>query len=78
MISRCRNISASIRDILANYVICPKLEELVLDPRVHGEKFDIRVVISIAAARASGGRKLKSVKIVSRDKSMQSSALRLE
>ena len=78
MISQCKNISASIRNILADDVICPKLEELILDPRVHREKFDIQVVISIAATRASDGRKLKSVKIVSRDKSVLSSALKLE
>ena len=78
IISRCKNLSASIRGVLDDNIACPKLEELVLDPRVHGEKFDIQVVVEIAAVRASRGRELKSVRIVSGNKTVQSCALKLE
>jgi len=44
-------------------LVCPKLEELVL--RIDGQTFDIIYVIIMAAARASRGAKLKSVKIAS-------------
>ena len=43
-------------------VVCPVLEELVI---VHEVVFDIKIVVAMAAARASRGAKLKSVKIVS-------------
>ena len=76
-ISRCKNISTSI-DILHDDCLCPKLEELILDPRVHGEKFDIQAVVGTLASRTSWGLKLKSVKIVSADKSVQTCALKLE
>ena len=75
-ISRCKNLSASINALHDAYR-CPKLEELILDPRVHGEKFDIQAVIGIAAKRALRGAGLKSIKIVSGDKSVQTCALQL-
>jgi len=43
-------------------VVCPGLEELVI---VHEVVFDIKIVVAMAAARASRGAKLKSIKIVS-------------
>ena len=45
-------------------LVCPKLEEIVIQ---HREMFDIQSVIGTVAARASGGAKLKLVRIVSRD-----------
>ena len=45
-------------------VICPKLEELILVLGVDGERFDINGVIEMAAARASRGAKLSTVRIV--------------
>ena len=45
-------------------VICPKLEELVLVLRNGGGVFDMEDVIAMAKARASRGRKLKTVRIV--------------
>jgi hypothetical protein len=44
-------------------VTCPKLEELVIVLAPWGT-FDMKSVIGVAAARASGGTKLKSVRIV--------------
>ena len=41
-------------------VVCPELEELVI---MHGVVLDIKIVVAMAAARASRGAKLKSVKI---------------
>ena len=75
-ISRCTYLSASLCD-LGNNLICPNLEELILDPRVDKERFNIRTVIRIAAMRASTGPKLKFVRIVSGDKSVQAHALEL-
>ena len=75
-ISRCKNISTSI-NILHDDYLCPKLEELILDPRVHGEKFDIQAVVGTVASRTLRGFRLKSVKIVSGDKFVQDCALKL-
>jgi len=47
-------------------VICPKLEELVLVLRYCGEVFNMEDAIAMAKARASRGRKLKTIKIVYR------------
>ena len=44
--------------------VCPKLEELVLVLGPDGEGFDIKGVIEIAAARASRGAKLSTVRII--------------
>jgi len=43
-------------------VVCPKLEELVIE---HKGVVDIKDVIGMAAARASGGAKLRSLRVVS-------------
>ena len=59
------------------FVICPKLEELVLILRQNRETLNIQSVTSMAAARASRGAKLGSVRIVTHDKSMQIDALEL-
>jgi hypothetical protein len=58
-------------------VICPELEELVLVLRRHGETLDIKDVIEMAAARASKGAKLKSIRIVGHDESTQIDASKL-
>jgi hypothetical protein len=58
-------------------VVCPKLEELVLVLRLDGETFDIKNVIEMAATRASRGAKLKSVRIVTHNESMQIDVLEL-
>ena len=46
-------------------VVCPELEELTI--MLDGGTLDVRSVIGVAAARASRGMKLKSVKIVGQD-----------
>ena len=76
-ISQCKNIFGSI-SILDDHVICPKLEELFLDPRVLGGRFSIKTVVRIAEERASSGVKLKSVKIASRDDFARTYASQLE
>ena len=53
-----------------------KFEELNLDSCVAGDKFDIPGMIRMAAKRASGGAKLESVRMVSRDRSMHVCALK--
>jgi hypothetical protein len=59
-------------------VVCPKLEELVIILR-SWETFDMKSVIGVAAARASGGTKLKSVRIVGKsDKFGQTDVLELK
>ena len=65
------NISSS------GVVVCPELEELVLVLRVNGETLDIKNVIEMAAARASRGAKLKSVRIVDLDSEAPSPLLDL-
>ena len=50
-------------------VVCPKLEGIVL-VLGYAEKLDIMDVIGMAAARASRGARLKSIKIVNRDRSV--------
>ena len=72
-ISRCKNLSRFMR-ILDDDLICPKLEELIIDPCTDGEKFDIQSVAGAAAVRARRIVSLKSVRIVSRDKSVQDDA----
>ena len=63
---------------LNDIAMCPKLEELVLDSRIDGEKFDIQGLIAMAGTRATMPVKLKSVRIVSRDKYVQTCALKLK
>jgi hypothetical protein len=77
-ISRCKNLSFLIGS-LSEFGFCPNLEELVLDPRVDGEKFDIQGVIDMVARRTERSwAKLRSVRIVSRDKFVQTCALKLK
>ena len=45
-------------------VPCPKLEEIVLVSRTDAEDIDIKSMTKIAAARALGGAKLRTVRIV--------------
>ena len=70
--SRCTNISSAFR-FLDDANLCLQLEDLVIDPRGDGEKFDAQNLTRFAA-RA----RLKSVRIVSRDKTVQTGALELE
>ena len=78
-ISRCKNLSEFIAKLGGpGPCLCPKLEELVIDPRASGEKFDIQCVVAMAASRASEGMRLKSISIVSRDKFVQTCALKLK
>ena len=44
-------------------VVCPKLEEIILVLQFE-RMFDITSVIEMAAARASGGRKLRAIRII--------------
>jgi len=76
-ISRCKNVS-KIFDWLDDIDMCPKLEELVVDARADGEKLDIQLVIQAMAKRAAMGAKLKSFRIASRDKFVQTCALKLK
>jgi hypothetical protein len=46
-------------------VVCPELEELIIV--LNGGTLDMKSVIGVAAARASRGAKLKSVRIIGRD-----------
>jgi hypothetical protein len=48
-------------------VACPKLEELVIV--LNGMTIDMKIVTGVVAARASRGAKLKSIRIVDKDKS---------
>ena len=48
----------------SNIVILPKLEELTFIPYTFMESFDINATIEMAAARASRGAKLRTVRIV--------------
>ena len=76
-ISRCQNLSRFI-PYLDDVNMCPKLEELVFDARIDGEKFDIRRVIRMAESRASMLVKIKSFRIASRDRFVQAFALKLK
>jgi len=76
-ISRCKNLSGFIRH-LNDFSMCPSLEELVLDPRADGENFNIQSVVATAEGRTITGMKLKSIRIVSRDKFVKTCALLLK
>ena len=76
-VSRCKNLSFLIGS-LDEIDMCPKLEELVLDARADGEKLDIQGMIKMAAKRATMLVKLKSIRIASRDKFVQTCALNLK
>jgi hypothetical protein len=55
-------------------VVCPELDELVID----GGTLDVRSAIGVAAARASRGVRLKSVRIVNWNQPARSDVLELE
>jgi len=69
-LSQCKNPFAFINALhptflTSDFVVCPKLEELVLIFRSYEDRdFNIERVISMAAARASKGSKLKSLRIM--------------
>ena len=48
-------------------VVCPQLEELAIE---HRRRFDMKDIVRTVAARASRGAKLKTVRIVTWDKTM--------
>lgn len=50
----------------SNVVVFPKLEELSFIPNTNMESFNVRPVIEMAAARASRGAKLRTVRIIDR------------
>ena len=57
-------------------IVCPKLETLVIV--LNGTTLDMKMVIGVAAARASGGAKLKSVRIPGRNKLVRADVLELK
>jgi len=66
ILTRCKNLHSLIHALHPIFcspgvVICPRLEKLVID---HDEMFDIEWVVDTAAARASKGAKLKTVRII--------------
>ena len=78
-ISRCTGLSRFF-PFINNADLCPKLEQLILDPRADGDKFDIQNIIGLAIRIRRPwwrGAKLKSVRIVSRDQSVQAGAVKL-
>ena len=79
---RCTNPDTFLRALDPNtnssgIAVCPELEELILVLRLSEETLDIKNVKEMAAARASRGAKLKSIRISSQDKSVQVDALEL-
>jgi hypothetical protein len=82
-LSRCTTPNIFIHALdpsvsLSGIVVCPKLEELVLVLRRDGETLDINNVIAMAAARASRGAKLESIRIISHDEHVRIDTLELE
>ena len=68
-LARCKRLSAFAHALNPNtgsseVVVCPKLGELVFVLRPDEEKFDLGSVIEMTAARALGGAKLRTVRIV--------------
>ena len=81
-LSRCTSPDIFIRALdpivhSSGVVVCTKLEELVVVLCPDGETLEIKNVIEMAAARASREAKLKSVKIISQDESVQIDVLEL-
>jgi len=76
-ISRCKTVSCFVTFLMSSD-LCPNLEELILDPRADAGVFDIQAVTELAEKRALRGTKLKSVRIVSRDKTVQAGAVKLK
>jgi hypothetical protein len=82
-LSRCTTPNIFIHALdpsasLSGIVVCPKLDELVLVLRRDGETLDVDNVIEMAAARASRGAKLESIKIIDHHERMQIDTLELE
>jgi hypothetical protein len=80
--SRCASLDIFIHALdpgtsSSGVVVCPRLEEVVLELRCDGETLNIKNVAEMAAARASKGAKLKSVRIFGHDESMQIDASKL-
>ena len=69
-LSRCTGLPRTFIDVLnpnmnlSKEVVCPSLEELVFVPRLWKDvgEFDMRAVIEMAAARASRGAKLGTIR----------------
>jgi hypothetical protein len=59
-------------------VVCPGLEELVLVPDKYMNTIDIKDVVGMAAARASRGARLRSVRVISKRKVKKMDVLELE
>jgi hypothetical protein len=57
-------------------VVCPKLEELAIV--CYNTTLDMKSIVGVAAARASRGAKLKSIRIVSQEKFERADVLELE
>ena len=76
-ILQCDNLSRFI-SCLVRTDMCPELEELVLDARIEGGEFDLQGMMEVARVRASTPVNLKSVRIGSRDKPLQTAALGLK
>ena len=78
----CRNphifIDALHPSMNSGVVVCPELEGLVLVLHVDEGMLDMKGVIGMAAARAVGGVKLKSIRIVGYDKVVRADVLELE
>jgi len=71
MLDECRSPDTSVRALHHNTsssgaVVCPELEELVFVLRFGRGVFDLEDVVKMAEARASRGRKLKTVRVVHR------------
>ena len=69
MLSQCRHLYIFIHALdpsmsPSEVVVCPKLEELILMFRTDEEILDITSVVGMAAARASRGAKLRTIRIV--------------
>ena len=82
-LSRCQNSQGFITALCpgtssSEVVVCPELEELILVSCVNREALDMKDVVEMAAARASRGVKLKSVRIVGDDKIAETEAFALE
>ena len=73
VLSRCTNISSAFGFLNGCFSPGLRLDELVIDPRGDGEKFDTQNL-----TRLVGWARPKSVRIVGRDKAVQTGALELE
>ena len=69
-LTRCWDLHTFIRALYpstgtpSGIVVCPKLEDLVLDLKRDGEEFNIQDMIGTMEARASRGAKLRTLRIV--------------